>query len=212
MEQPKKSNSPLITVGLVVFVFVGLIWVCNKNDESDEIKTNEISSTEPAPVLKQDPYADSMVNTAPIRAVMSDTYTRAKERVAFAFIAAEADELNAAGNALWYVKDKNQAEKLRSQLIKFQKQEFPLLRAQYIKASADRMWEENVKVKSYEERHTDITFVGGSFANHAVIKKSEEAIEDMLIKLRFKKVTWKWYDYDDEPTTYSLNSKNDDDL
>lgn len=90
-----------------------------------------------------------------------------------------------------------------------QKQEFPKMRAEYARISKNILWEHNIDVK---QSGTSITFIGGIFANNANKKEFQDKIHDAVSDLRFKRVNYKWYKYDDEYTYYTISSPQDDEL
>jgi len=107
-------------------------------------------------------------------------------------------------------------QKKRKELIKLAKKKmsskFPDLRKQYGRISNDLMWVKNIKVKTYGNGNSTIEFTGGLFANNQNKQDFQNTINSTFNKLRFKKVIYKWYQYDDEYTYYTINSKKDTEL
>lgn len=93
------------------------------------------------------------------------------------------------------------SNKLKSTQIAF----FPRLRKLFAQESKKRLWEENIEV-SHSGR--TISFTGYIYANNKNIKESYEAISELLRKLRFSKVNFKWSKYG-EFTYYTIDSPAD---
>lgn len=96
-------------------------------------------------------------------------------------------------------------ETLRKELVKFQTKNFPKARKEYFKNAKEQLWEKNIDVKLSGK---NITFIGYMFTNNKVIEDTYEEIIDELTKLRFKRVSFQWYD-GSETTYWNIESKND---
>ena len=203
---------------IALFVCLLCLFVsCNNNDHSIEKYNAQHDSTIPAPTIAQKPAVneDSLDLEHVISKFGDSNYLRAKDRQNVSSIASEADDFYAAQQIIFSVpKDslKNKVAQAKKVLTNIQKKDFPWLRKNYVSVSHDRLWEENVDVNGFGDRNEYIEFTGGAFADHAVIKASQEALNDMLVKLRFKQVDYKWYSGADDYTTYHLNSKTDTDF
>lgn len=57
----------------------------------------------------------------------------------------------------------------------------------------------------------NITFIGYMFVDNKVKKDTYEKIIDELTKLRFKRVSFQWYD-GSETTYWNIDSKNDNEI
>lgn len=100
-------------------------------------------------------------------------------------------------------------KKAKDLLKKKLSEAYPYYRKLMVRASSEALWEKNIKVTG---TGSTITFTGGVFANHANIKAFETDIEETLNNFRFKRVNYKWYDYDDEYTYYSLSNPKDSEI
>lgn len=89
---------------------------------------------------------------------------------------------------------------------------FPQLRKAYAAFGKETMWESDIKVTSPGPSYATIEFTGAAFAANRNIKQAQEKLSEMLHLLRFKRVNYKWYAYDDEYTYYTLDTKKDGDL
>lgn len=107
---------------------------------------------------------------------------------------------------------KELGEKLETKVKKIQVSEFPKLRKAYGKIVAKKLWVENIEVEVFGNNSKTIQFTGGIFANNKNKQETQETLSEMLNFLRFKKVNYKWYKYDDEYTYYELDSKNDNEI
>lgn len=107
---------------------------------------------------------------------------------------------------------KELGEKLETKVKKIQVSEFPKLRKAYGKIVAKKLWVENIEVEVFGNNSKTIQFTGGIFANNKNKQETQETLSEMLNLLRFKKVNYKWYKYDDEYTYYELDSKNDNEI
>lgn len=106
----------------------------------------------------------------------------------------------------------NASKKMEAKAKSIQKKEFPKIRKEYGKLMKEEMWEQNIEVKTLGRNYTTLEFIGGIFASNKNKKDVMESLSDMLHKLRFKRVNYKWYKYDDEYTYYTLKSKDDTEL
>lgn len=99
---------------------------------------------------------------------------------------------------------------LESKVKQIQIKEFPLMRQDYGKVVNKILWENNIEVKVYGAYNGTIELIGGIFASNKSIKEVHSKIYDMLKLLRFDRVNYKWYKYDDEYTYFTIDSKKDD--
>ena len=103
---------------------------------------------------------------------------------------------------------KSATAKYKSKLISTQKNIFPRMRKAFAESSKNNLWEHNVNVKY---SGTTISFIGYLYASNKNIKESYEAIADLLAKLRFKRINFKWSE-SAEYTYYTISSLNDGDI
>ncbi|MBK8487590.1 MAG: hypothetical protein IPL48_07365 [Bacteroidetes bacterium] len=101
---------------------------------------------------------------------------------------------------------------LKSKVIALQKSEFPKMRKNYGEVLNKKLWTDNIKVKTKGSGYTTLEFEGGVFANNQNKQDTQQALSDILNQLRFKRINYKWYEYDDEYTYYSLKTGQDGDL
>lgn len=110
-------------------------------------------------------------------------------------------------------KDINElGEKLATKVKNIQISEFPKLRKAYGEIVAKKLWTENIEVEVIGNNSKTIQFIGGIFANNKNKQETQETLSEILNLLRFKKVNYKWYKYDDEYTYYDLDYKKDNEI
>lgn len=88
---------------------------------------------------------------------------------------------------------REQLAKYKLKLIKTQKTVYPKLRKAFAEDAKDRLWEQNIDVQFYGKQ---LTLVGGIYASNKNIQESYQALSEALYELRFKKISFKWYEYD----------------
>jgi hypothetical protein len=107
---------------------------------------------------------------------------------------------------------KKMGRELKEIVVKIQKEELPMLRYLYAKNLKEKLWENNIDVKEFGKNSTTLEFIGGFFANNKNKKDFQNEIRDIVHKLRFKQVNYKWIEFDEEYTYYTMNTKNDEEL
>ena len=104
------------------------------------------------------------------------------------------------------------AGQLRTKLTRIQVREFPIIRKEYAKIVANRMWEEDIEVTSSGTGNRQITFIGGVFAANKSKKKFQEDINNLMFEFRFNRVNYKWHKREQEYTYYTVDKGKDSDL
>jgi hypothetical protein len=89
------------------------------------------------------------------------------------------------------------SKKLKNEILKKQIKYFPLMRVRYSKYEEDE-WNDThpyfryyINVTTSEKDNSTITFIGGPLYNKDTVSKLHSKVNDMLIKLRFKKSEYK---------------------
>ncbi|MBK7342492.1 MAG: hypothetical protein IPJ06_04910 [Saprospiraceae bacterium] len=100
----------------------------------------------------------------------------------------------------------------KRKVVGVQKSEFPKLRKNYSEILKQKLWEENIEVKAKGSGYTTLEFEGGIFANNKNKQDTQQTLSEILNLLRFKRINYKWYEYDDEYTYYTLKTGQDHDL
>jgi hypothetical protein len=104
------------------------------------------------------------------------------------------------------------AKKLKSKVSRIQTKQFPILRKEYAKVVADKMWESDINVYSSGSGHTRINFTGGLFAANKNKKDFQEQLHEILTMFRFSQSRYRWYKGQDEYTYYKIESPKDSEL
>lgn len=107
-------------------------------------------------------------------------------------------------NVANYDKDGN----LKKELVKFQTKNFPKARKEYFNHVNNALWEKDIEVKMSGK---NITYIGHMFVRNKVIKDTYLEILPELKKLRFKRVSFMWFD-GSESTYWDIDSKEDREL
>ncbi|MFK5958715.1 MAG: hypothetical protein QM495_07585 [Lutibacter sp.] len=107
------------------------------------------------------------------------------------------------------LKIKKLGKSIEQNLKSLQLREFPKIRANYAKILKNKLWEENIEVKSFGSRKTTLQFTGGIFASNKNKKDFQTTLSQTFRDFRFKRVNYKWYEYDDEYTYYTISSDKD---
>ncbi len=103
---------------------------------------------------------------------------------------------------------KNARKKLEKTLVQTQVLVFPKFRKLVSQQLQEDLWSENVDVVFSD---TKITFIGATFASNANIEDAYNTLRETLYKLRYKRLAFKWYKYDNE-TYYTISSLRDKDI
>lgn len=101
---------------------------------------------------------------------------------------------------------------MEQNLKTLQVREFPRIRENYAKIVKDKLWEENIKVQCFGSRKTTLQFTGGMFASNKNKKDFQTTLSEIFRDFRFNRINYKWYEYDDEYTYYTIDSDNDSEI
>ena len=110
------------------------------------------------------------------------------------------------------VEVQNLANNLKSKVQNLQKREFPKLRKAYKEAIYKNLWIEDIETSILGNGNTTLQFTGGIFASNKNKQEFQDALNEILHSLRFKRINYKWYEYDDEYTYYTLKTPKDNEL
>jgi len=106
---------------------------------------------------------------------------------------------------------KNLGKTLKEKVILVQVEEFPLMRKAYADIMKAAMWEYDMDVKISGNLNTALTLTSYTFATNKNIKTIHDGIADLLNKLRFVRVNYKWSEYS-EYTYLDLPSPKDNEI
>jgi cytochrome c556 len=203
---------------LIVTILSIIIGGCgspNNNSVTPTIK--ESNDEQQEPVFAKMTEEDSIVQMSVFIGVMKESLKDHNFENSEA-IRQELESLGEYSNWVKFTKNSPNAKVLKSnkalkeEIQKYQIASFPLMRKAYTKIAADKVWENDISVKCSGFGATKLTFTGGIFAANKNIKATQEAISDMVIKLRFKKVQYEWYKEQDDAQYYELETPADKDL
>ena len=100
------------------------------------------------------------------------------------------------------------SKQIKNYLTAAQISEFPKMRKLYAEFAAQKLWEQDIEVKSSGSGNRYLTFIGGTFAANKNKQDWQEAFSSVFRKLRFKRIYYKWYSHDDG-IYYEVDSQED---
>ncbi len=98
---------------------------------------------------------------------------------------------------------------LKFKVERLQVNEFPKMRLRFATVLKKELWTDNIEVAIGGSANTTLTFIGGTFANNANKQEYQSSLSEIFNLLRFKRINYKWYKYDDEYTYYTLTTSPD---
>lgn len=100
---------------------------------------------------------------------------------------------------------------LKSKTKRMQIKEFPILRKEYAKVVANKMWENDIEVYANGKGRRYINFTGGVFAANKNKKEWNNKVYEILTMLRFTQSRYRWYKNADEFTYWTIYKGKDSD-
>jgi hypothetical protein len=99
-------------------------------------------------------------------------------------------------------------------LSSVQQREFPLMRQYYAQLLDEKYLEEGIDGDAWVAGSANDTLVltGSFFLSNESIMTIQETIKDTVEQLRFDRVEYRWYEYDDTPEVIQIDSPADEDL
>lgn len=94
-------------------------------------------------------------------------------------------------------------------VIKQQIKLFPVMRDRYGPHLRKALWKLDITAKTHGKRFTTVTLTGGTFAANKYKQAFQDGSSTWMKKLRFQKSIYKWYQYDEEYTYYTLKNPKD---
>ncbi|CAM3330754.1 DUF1761 domain-containing protein [Zobellia roscoffensis] len=104
------------------------------------------------------------------------------------------------------------AKQLKPKVVKMQVKEFPILRKEYAKIVAKKMWENDIEVSTSSRGNRHINFSGGVFAANKNKQEFQEQVNEVLTMFRFNQSRYRWYKGEDEYTSYTMYEGKDSEL
>jgi hypothetical protein len=107
--------------------------------------------------------------------------------------------------------NKKLADQLQKKVTARQVKEFPVLRKNYAKVAAEKLWESDIYMTTSGSNNTIVNLSGGLFAANKNIAETQKTLQDILTQFRFKEIRYRWYKEADEFTYYKLETPKDSD-
>ncbi|MCM4150026.1 hypothetical protein DHD05_00340 [Arenibacter sp. N53] len=104
------------------------------------------------------------------------------------------------------------AKQLKPKVVKMQLKEFPILRKEYSKIVAAKLWENDIEVSVSGSGNKHINFSGGIFAANKNKQEFQKQINEVVTMFRFNQARYRWYKGADEYTYYTMYVGKDSDL
>lgn len=129
-----------------------------------------------------------------------------------------ADDCGKYRQALWQGLQSNDketvklAKKLKAKLPVYQASIYKRLRRQYVVAHKHESWLQDIEMSVSGSKSDNLVFVGWLFANNSNKEEFMLQIHEIVNRLRFKKVTFKWIEHEDQYTYYTIKSPADTDI
>ena len=108
--------------------------------------------------------------------------------------------------------DKALREGFTKKLRATQRRVLPVLRDKYGPALRARLWEADGKAKTVGQGYRTVELIAAAFAANRNIKTIYETLYPSLMRLRFTRAQFRWYDGADEYQYYTLKPPSDDDI
>lgn len=109
-------------------------------------------------------------------------------------------------------KIKGLVKQLRQKVTRLQTKQFPIMRKEYAKVVANKLWENDIEVSANGTGRKYINFTGGIFAANKNKKDFQTELHEILTMFRFKQSRYRWYKGADEYTYYTIYEGKDTDL
>lgn len=225
----KKSTGGCAVVALVVIVILFVIHLISTkvermNSVSQEghkeasVYKSNLNSSQLA--IKNNVNQDSLLNATSradsIYRVVQDSIDRAKLikecNYKFYLIDGSSEDLGAKltalrnnSNEIYFKRYKKLYPKIKAIQIKI----FPYFRKEFASMANSKLWIADGAASVRGSRDEILRLVSSDFVSHQNIQNSYDAIIGKLEELRFKRVEFLWYKYDDDYTYYKINSPSD---
>lgn len=107
--------------------------------------------------------------------------------------------------------NKKLADQLQKKVTARQVKEFPVLRKNYAKVAAEKLWESNIYMTTSGGNNSIVNLSGGLFASNKNIAETQKTLLEIFTQFRFKEIRYRWYKEADEFTYYKIDSPKDSD-
>ncbi|MFZ4401484.1 MAG: hypothetical protein ACOYO1_15720 [Bacteroidales bacterium] len=103
-------------------------------------------------------------------------------------------------------------KQLKTKVENLQQKQFPLIRKEYTKIAANKLWEEDVDIYSNGTGNKIINFTAALFVTNKNKQEFQNPIYEILNTFRFSQSRYRWYKGESEYTYYKVYEGNDSDL
>lgn len=104
------------------------------------------------------------------------------------------------------------AKQLKPKVANIQLREFPVLRKEYVKIVANKMWENDIEVTINGASNNYINFSGSIFSANKNKKDFQKEVNEVLKIFRFNQSRYRWYKGADEYDYWTIYEGKDSDL
>lgn len=223
--QKDKKNKTIIEVALILFIVIGIpVFVSNlskSTNNSVQKKTAEETAQQNDTRTQAEKDRDAIeknktdliASTEGVKKFNGANFRDSAEK-----IGSEVKIISDWASLVKRTKNSNDAEvvklskTLETSLIALQNKEFPQMRLAWGKILKAKLWEANVEVSISGSKNSNLELVGATYASNANVSDTQSTIQNMVESLRFDRVSYKWYAYDDHYPYYTIESKKDSDI
>lgn len=193
---------------LLLLMVVGFFAGAGKTPPS-----SDTSSAETTPVVSIAPYGERLASSMDVLSGFEvASYTGSVEMIGLAIGLFDvwAGLLDEGHGMSMSDETARQRDLFAAALRKTQKVALPALRDKYGPALRKLLWEDDISARTVGAGFRTIDLVGGLFAANRNIKKVNETIYPVLMRLRFTRSQYRWFEGASEYTYYNLTPPADD--
>jgi hypothetical protein len=214
--EPGQVHSVVVLVVVVIVVLVSLFESQTRDKpRTTNTSTTPTNATSTSPAVAADPKAEVLKRASVLSDAMRDMQIDIAGRsIDTIVLVIETFNLGATvvrDAALLELSpdERKTISALRTSLLRRQAQTFPRMRKRVGPMLASMLWESDIAAETHGTGYSTVQFVGGPFAAHRNIAAAQKAIYPLLMRLRFKRVEYKWIPSEAEYTYYDVASPSD---
>lgn len=212
-------RSIIIFIAFILICGLILIVVFNKSETKPEVNTKEkpIKAgnliTEDKKNLKEQ-LTENVKDIFNEKKSIVDWYINRPEDVDYSLEVFKKywDILSIAKDSLGNKEIKKLRENLHTILASWQANSFPKIRKKYAEFVNEKVWEVDLDATVSGSSNTILNLTGYHFAANRNIKTTMDALNSSVIKLRFKKIIFRWSEYSNKYTYYNLDTPADNEI
>ena len=204
----KKSNKNLFVVCIGILLFIGILNNIFK-------KEKDVVPTTKAAVLKTTEKYDAPQEIANmVERIKLDKASSVKKEDVKAYLQRF---INVRDTITKYSNSsnpdlKNKITELKKYQSEYQIKFFPKMRKTFGEDLKEMLWRENIEVDISGKNNEILRITGGKFASNANKEDFTKSIENHLINLRFKRIYYKWFKYDEDGIYYEFSVDKDSEI